>query len=88
MILGRAPGERVKLTNYVAENKDTLLENYRHLSPEEQTKFINAVQESRAQQSVTQVRANPKAVSNTVSAAFATMDHEVSFDTFLILFTN
>ncbi|KAG6379621.1 hypothetical protein JVT61DRAFT_10134 [Boletus reticuloceps] len=75
-ITGREPRQCIKLTKYVAENKDTLLATYKQLSPAEQNEFINDVKTSREQQPVIQVRANPKAVSNTISAAFATMDHE------------
>ncbi|KAG6374259.1 hypothetical protein JVT61DRAFT_4276 [Boletus reticuloceps] len=73
---GRAHGECFKLTKYVAENKDTLLATYKQLSLEEQNNFIDAIKASRVQHPVVQACANPKAVSNTISAVFATMDHE------------
>ncbi|KAF8432352.1 hypothetical protein L210DRAFT_3331503, partial [Boletus edulis BED1] len=73
---GREQGERVRLTEYVAEKKDELLEGYNKLTAVEQRAFIDKLQAARdAEMQI--VRADPKAISNTVSAAFATMDREV-----------
>ncbi|KAF8555522.1 hypothetical protein OG21DRAFT_1398348, partial [Imleria badia] len=70
-------GKHVHLTDYVAKNKDQLLETYKQLSPIEQQMFINQVKATQESQVLT-VRADPKAVSNTIAAAFSNMDREGS----------
>ncbi|KAI6036174.1 hypothetical protein BKA83DRAFT_4013434, partial [Pisolithus microcarpus] len=73
---GRDRGDRVKLTQFVAWNKDDLLVAYKNLTPAQQEAYNAEVQVARDTK-VMVVRSNPKAVSHTVSAAFANMDREV-----------
>ncbi|KAI6017754.1 hypothetical protein BKA83DRAFT_4020488, partial [Pisolithus microcarpus] len=68
-------GDRVKLTQFVARNKDDLLVAYKNLTPAQQEAYNAEVQVARDTK-VMVVRSNPKAVSHTVSAAFANMDRE------------
>lgn len=72
---GRDRGDRVKLTQFVARNKDDLLVAYKNLTPAQQEAYNAEVQVARDTK-VMVVRSNPKAVSHTVSAAFANMDRE------------
>ncbi|KAG6379039.1 hypothetical protein JVT61DRAFT_11468 [Boletus reticuloceps] len=72
---GRDQGERVHLTEYVAKKKNELLEGYKKHTADEQQVFIDDIQAARNAETPI-VRADPKAISNTVSAAFATMDCE------------
>ncbi|KAI6018926.1 hypothetical protein BKA83DRAFT_4014203, partial [Pisolithus microcarpus] len=73
---GRNRGDRVKLTQFVAQNKDDLLVAYKNLTPAQQEAYNAKVQVARDTK-VMVVHSNPKAVSHTVSAAFANMDREV-----------
>ncbi|KAF8447616.1 hypothetical protein L210DRAFT_3335128, partial [Boletus edulis BED1] len=78
---GRERGKRVKLTKYIAENKTGLLASYNALSPAQHQEYVKDTQAAReTKQQI--VRANPKAISNTVASAFANMDHEVGFSFF------
>ncbi|KIK29886.1 hypothetical protein PISMIDRAFT_6621 [Pisolithus microcarpus 441] len=72
---GRDRGDRVKLTQFVARNKDDLLVAYKNLTPAQQEAYNAKVQVARDTK-VMVVRSNPKAISHTVSAAFANMDRE------------
>ncbi|KAI6149058.1 hypothetical protein EDD17DRAFT_1514058 [Pisolithus thermaeus] len=72
---GRDRGDRVKLTQFVAQNKDDLLVAYKNLTPAQQEAYNAEVQVARDTKVVI-ARSNPKAVSHTVSAAFANMDRE------------
>ncbi|KAI6031188.1 hypothetical protein BKA83DRAFT_4028201, partial [Pisolithus microcarpus] len=73
---GRDRGDRVKLTQFMARNKDDLLVAYKNLTPAQQEAYNAKVQVARDTK-VMAVRSNPKAISHTVSAAFANMDREV-----------
>ncbi|KAI6013726.1 hypothetical protein BKA83DRAFT_4015317, partial [Pisolithus microcarpus] len=70
-------GDRVKLTQFVARNKDDLLVAYKNLTPVQQEAYNTEVWVARDTK-VRVVRSNPKAVSHTVTAAFANMDREVT----------
>ncbi|KAI6022984.1 hypothetical protein BKA83DRAFT_4013356, partial [Pisolithus microcarpus] len=70
-------GDRVKLTQFVARNKDDLLVAYKNLTPTQQEAYNTEVRVARDTK-VRVVRSNPKAVSHTVTAAFANMDREVT----------
>ncbi|KAI6032332.1 hypothetical protein BKA83DRAFT_4016212, partial [Pisolithus microcarpus] len=73
---GHDRGDCVKLTQFVARNKDDLLVAYKNLTPAQQEAYNAKVQVARDTK-VMVVRSNPKAVSHMVSAAFANMDREV-----------
>ncbi|KAI6016842.1 hypothetical protein BKA83DRAFT_4059515 [Pisolithus microcarpus] len=73
---GRDRGDRVKLTQFVAQNKDDLLVAYKNLTPAQQEAYNTEVQVARDTK-VMVVHSNPKAISHTVSATFANMDQEV-----------
>ncbi|KAI6013587.1 hypothetical protein BKA83DRAFT_4024142, partial [Pisolithus microcarpus] len=68
-------GDRVKLTQFMARNKDDLLVTYKNLTPVQQEAYNTEVQVARDTK-VRVVHSNPKAVSHTVTAAFANMDRE------------
>ncbi|KAI5981259.1 hypothetical protein EDD15DRAFT_2379892 [Pisolithus albus] len=72
---GRDRGDRVILTQFVARNKDDLRVAYKNLTPAQQEAYNAEVRVARDTK-VMVVRSNPKAVSHTVSAAFANMDRE------------
>ncbi|KIK11658.1 hypothetical protein PISMIDRAFT_19363 [Pisolithus microcarpus 441] len=74
---GRDRGDRVKLTQFMARNKDDLLVTYKNLTPTQQEAYNTEVQVARDTK-VRVVHSNPKAVSHTVTAAFANMDREVT----------
>ncbi|KIK12505.1 hypothetical protein PISMIDRAFT_18700 [Pisolithus microcarpus 441] len=73
---GRDRGDRVKLTQFVAQNKDDLLVAYKNLTPAQQEAYNAEVQVARDTK-VMVVHSNPKAISHTVSATFANMDQEM-----------
>ncbi|KAI6000027.1 hypothetical protein EDD15DRAFT_2145567, partial [Pisolithus albus] len=72
---GHDRGDRVILTQFVARNKDDLRVAYKNLTPAQQEAYNAEVRVARDTK-VMVVRSNPKAVSHTVSAAFANMDRE------------
>ncbi|KAI6016383.1 hypothetical protein BKA83DRAFT_4498017 [Pisolithus microcarpus] len=72
---GRERGDRVKLTQFVARNKDDLLVAYKNLTPTQQEAYNAEVRVARDTK-VRVARSNPKAISHTVTAAFANMDRE------------
>ncbi|KAI6099406.1 hypothetical protein EDD16DRAFT_1697402 [Pisolithus croceorrhizus] len=69
-------GDRVKLMQFVAQNKDDLLVAYKNLTLAQQEAYNAEVQVARDTK-VMIMCSNPKAISHTVSAAFANMDWEV-----------
>lgn len=81
-ILGRSHGERVKLPDYVQQNKPALLREYRTLSDSALDAMVAAVQGKR-DMTVQGARANPKAVNHTVTAAFSQMDRDVRCNSFV-----
>ncbi|KAI6018036.1 hypothetical protein BKA83DRAFT_4016702, partial [Pisolithus microcarpus] len=68
-------GDHVKLTQFVAQNKDDLLVAYKNLTLAQQEAYNAKVQVAQDTK-VMVVHSNPKAVSHTVSATFANMDWE------------
>ncbi|KAI5992331.1 hypothetical protein EDC04DRAFT_2538642, partial [Pisolithus marmoratus] len=68
-------GDHVKLTQFVAQNKIDLQVAYKNLSPVQQEVYNAKVQVAQDKK-VLVVCSNPKAVSHTISAAFANMDQE------------
>ncbi|KAH7910715.1 hypothetical protein BJ138DRAFT_1008139, partial [Hygrophoropsis aurantiaca] len=79
---GRSPGTRVKLTQFVAENKTALLQAYKKLTPAEKSVLETDVLTAR-QASTKTARANPKALLHDFNANFAAMDREVSCKPFI-----
>ena len=71
-------GERYKLTQFIAENKQELLQAYSKLTAIQKQVYNNAIMTARARK-VPVARSNPKIVSRVVSSAFAKMDQEVSW---------
>ncbi|KAG1842556.1 hypothetical protein F4604DRAFT_1689895 [Suillus subluteus] len=61
----RECGDRIKLTQFIAENKDELLEAYSHLTFPENSGAKSHV-----------AQANPKAKHHDINATFTMMDHE------------
>jgi hypothetical protein len=74
--LGLGRGDRTKLTAFIAENKATLLRDYRKLTFAEKQAYNACVLEDRQEKNRT-ARSNPKAVKHDVNAAFTSMDREV-----------
>ncbi|KAG2130723.1 hypothetical protein DEU56DRAFT_740460, partial [Suillus clintonianus] len=73
---GQCRGDRTKLTAFIAENKATLLRDYRKLTFAEKQAYNACVLEDRQEKNRT-ARSNPKAVKHDVNAAFTSMDREV-----------
>ncbi|KAI6004581.1 hypothetical protein EDC04DRAFT_2611634 [Pisolithus marmoratus] len=71
-------GDHVKLTQFVAQNKIDLQVAYQNLTPVQQEAYNAGVRVARDKK-VLVVHSNPKAVSHTISAAFANMDWELFF---------
>ncbi|KAG1833221.1 hypothetical protein DFJ58DRAFT_719457 [Suillus subalutaceus] len=72
--LGR--GDHTKLTAFIAENKATLVRDYRKLTFAEKQAYNACVLEDHQAKNHT-ARVNPKAIKHDVNAAFTFMDHEV-----------
>ncbi|KAG2028508.1 hypothetical protein BDR03DRAFT_842211, partial [Suillus americanus] len=72
---GQCRGDRTKLTAFIAENKATLLRDYRKLTFAEKQAYNACVLEDRQEKNRT-ARSNPKAVKHDVNAAFTSMDRE------------
>ncbi|KAG1792229.1 hypothetical protein EV424DRAFT_1297075, partial [Suillus variegatus] len=70
-------GDRIKLTQFIADNKDELLEAYSRLTFAQRHAYNAEVLEARAQKRHI-ARANPKAKHHDINATFIGMDHEVS----------
>ncbi|KAI6104814.1 hypothetical protein EDD16DRAFT_1453293, partial [Pisolithus croceorrhizus] len=68
-------GDRIKLTQFVAQNKDDLQVAYKNLTPTQQEAYNTEVQVAQDMKVIV-VHSNPKAVSHIVSATFANMDWE------------
>ncbi|KAG2150767.1 hypothetical protein DEU56DRAFT_693515, partial [Suillus clintonianus] len=73
---GLEKGERIKLTNFIAENKAGLLRAYGRLTVAEKRVYNAQVLQARQEKS-SAARANPKAVRHDMNAAFTSMDREV-----------
>ncbi|KAG1767338.1 hypothetical protein EV702DRAFT_980156 [Suillus placidus] len=73
---GLEKGERIKLTNFIAENKAGLLRAYGQLTVAEKRVYNAQVLQARQEKS-SAARANPKAVWHDMNATFTSMDHEV-----------
>jgi len=82
--LGLGRGDRTKLTAFIAENKATLLRDYRKLTFAEKQAYNACVLEDRQAKNRT-ARANPKAIKHDVNAAFTLMDREVCRAILIIL---
>lgn len=70
-------GDRIKLTQFIADNKDELLEAYSRLTFAQRHAYNAEVLEARAQKRHI-ARANPKAKHHDINATFIGMDREVS----------
>ncbi|KAG2135172.1 hypothetical protein DEU56DRAFT_738142 [Suillus clintonianus] len=73
----RERGDRIKLTQFIAENKDELLEAYSCLTFAQKRAYNAEVLQARTEKSHV-ARANPKAKRHDINATFTTMDREVS----------
>ncbi|KAG2739582.1 hypothetical protein P692DRAFT_201683089, partial [Suillus brevipes Sb2] len=73
---GLEKGERIKLTNFIAENKAGLLRAYGQLTVAEKRVYNAQVLQARQEKS-SAARANSKAVWHDMNAAFTSMDCEV-----------
>ncbi|KAG1859237.1 hypothetical protein F4604DRAFT_1529969, partial [Suillus subluteus] len=67
-------GDRIKLTRFIAENKDELTHAHVLLSSAEKRVYNTQVLEARKKNQV--ARANPKAILHDVNATFTSMDRE------------
>ncbi|KAI6137141.1 hypothetical protein F5141DRAFT_1060030 [Pisolithus sp. B1] len=70
-------GDHVKLMQFMARNKADLLATYKNLTPVQQEAYNAKVQVARDTKVVVMC-SNPKAVSHTISTAFANMDWETA----------
>lgn len=77
VIQGHERGDRIKLTKFIAENRDQLVHKHSQLSLAEKQALNADVVEARRQKSHA-ARANPKATRHDMNATFMTMDCEVS----------
>ncbi|KAI5985797.1 hypothetical protein EDD15DRAFT_2128617, partial [Pisolithus albus] len=74
---GREVGQRLRLTNFIAQNRQELLAAYSLLTIDQKQAYNNAVVAVRAA-AVPTARSNPKSVSQVVSLAFSKMDQQVN----------
>ncbi|KAI6012870.1 hypothetical protein BKA83DRAFT_4063776 [Pisolithus microcarpus] len=72
---GHDQGDHIKLTQFMAQNKDDLLVTYKNLTPMQQEAY-NAEVWVAQDTKVKVMHSNPKAISHTVTAAFMNMDWE------------
>ncbi|KAH7917654.1 hypothetical protein BV22DRAFT_1135233 [Leucogyrophana mollusca] len=72
---GRSSGERVKLTQFITNNRDKLLRAYAKLTPADKRVLELDVLAAR-QAKLKATRANPKALRHDVNATFTSMDRE------------
>ncbi|KAG1876976.1 hypothetical protein C8R48DRAFT_541444, partial [Suillus tomentosus] len=72
---GHERGDRIKLTKFIAENRDQLVHEHSQLSLAEKRALNADVVEARRQKSHA-ARANPKATRHDMNATFTTMDRE------------
>ncbi|KAG1739745.1 hypothetical protein EDB19DRAFT_1604887, partial [Suillus lakei] len=73
---GCEKGDRIKLTKFIAENRDELVREHSQLTPAEKQALNGDVVEARRRKSQA-ARANPKATRHDMNATFTSMDHEV-----------
>ncbi|KAG2123743.1 hypothetical protein DEU56DRAFT_695593, partial [Suillus clintonianus] len=71
----REQGDRIKLTRFIAENKDELTRAHARLSSAEKWVYNAQVIEARKQKNRV-ARANPKAILHDINATFTSMDRE------------
>ncbi|KAG1745800.1 hypothetical protein EDD22DRAFT_973002 [Suillus occidentalis] len=72
---GCEKGDRIKLTKFIAENRDELVHEHSQLTPAEKQALNRDVVEARRRKSQA-ARANPKATRHNMNATFTSMDHE------------
>ncbi|KAG1772891.1 hypothetical protein EV702DRAFT_945352, partial [Suillus placidus] len=75
---GHERGDRIKLTKFIAENRDQLVYKHSQLSLAEKRVLNADVVEARRQKSHA-ARTNPKATRHDMNVTFMTMDREVSY---------
>ncbi|KAG1766879.1 hypothetical protein EV702DRAFT_927630, partial [Suillus placidus] len=73
---GHEKGDRIKLTKFIAENRDQLVHEHSRLTLAEKRALNAKVVEARQQKSHA-ARANSKATRHDMNATFTSMDHEV-----------